>query len=61
MKLDEIKMMAGMMNKQDIKELFDKVGLDEKSNSRLWLRPPVLYCSIAIALKDFDKAFTPAP
>ena len=30
MKMDEIKMMAGMMDKQDCTELFDKMGFDKK-------------------------------
>jgi hypothetical protein len=30
MKLDDVKLMASMMDKKDIKELFDKVGLDDK-------------------------------
>jgi hypothetical protein len=30
MKMDEIKLLASMMDKKDIEELFDKVGLDEK-------------------------------
>jgi hypothetical protein len=29
MKMDEIKMTAGMMSKEDIKELFDKMGFDK--------------------------------
>jgi len=30
MKMDEIKMLAKMMDKEDIKELFDKMGFDKK-------------------------------
>lgn len=30
MKIDEIKLMASMMNKSDIEELFDKMGFDKK-------------------------------
>ena len=30
MKMDEIKMMASMMNKKDCEELFDKMGFDKK-------------------------------
>jgi hypothetical protein len=30
MKMDEIKMLAGMMDKKDIEELFDKMGFDKK-------------------------------
>ena len=30
MKIDEVKMLANMMNKKDIEELFDKMGFDKK-------------------------------
>jgi hypothetical protein len=30
MKMDEVKMLANMMTKEDIKELFDSLGLDKK-------------------------------
>jgi hypothetical protein len=30
MKMNEIKMLAKMMDKEDIKELFDKMGFDKK-------------------------------
>ena len=30
MKMDEIKMIASMMDKKDIEELFDKMGFDKK-------------------------------
>jgi hypothetical protein len=30
MKLDDVKLMASMMDKNDVKELFDKMGFDAK-------------------------------
>ena len=38
-----------------------KAGSDEKRSSKLWPKPPDLYCSIAIVPKDFCRVATVWP